>query len=172
MTMPGVWVPLLANLDLPSFSGFPLAGLLLWAAFAALAAAGIAAALWMDRQNQELAIPNMEWWYLGIGATLAALLIGTMEGGMLTIPIVAVGLPALLAAFTRERDKRVPSARRLITRDGLKNLLQGFRDGRAQARVAAKEAAAKPVEPPKNPMKPSVFDTVPFPLISNVPLPE
>ena len=151
MTMPVAWVPLLANLDLPSYSGFPLTGLLIWAAFASLTAVGIAAALWMDKQNQDLAIPNMEWWYLGIGATLAALVIGTMQLGPLTIPIVAVGLPVLLAAFTRERDKRVPPAKRLLTKDGLKNMLQGFRDSRAQAKeAAAKEAAAKPPEPPKS----------------------
>ena len=151
MTMPGVWVPLLADLDLPSYSGFPLTGLLIWVAFAALTAAGIAAALWMDRQNQELAIPNMEWWYLGIGATLAALVIGTMQLGLLTIPIVAVGLPALLGGFTRERDKRVPPAKRLLTKDGFKNLMQGIRDNRDKAKeAAAKVAAATPPEPPQS----------------------
>ncbi|NCA10636.1 hypothetical protein EBR56_02315, partial [bacterium] len=93
MTIPGAWVPLLADLDLPSSSGFPVTGLLIWLAFAALTAAGITAALWMNRQNQELAIPNMEWWYLAIGATLAALVIGTMQLGLVAIPFVAVGLP-------------------------------------------------------------------------------
>jgi len=151
MTIPVAWVPLLADVDLPSFSGFPLTGLLLWMAFAAVMAAGIAAALWMDRENQDLAIPRMEWWYLGIGATLAVLLIGTMELGPLTIPLVAVGLPVFLATFTRERDKRVPPSKRLLTKDGFKNLMQGIRDSRAKAReVAAKAAAAKPAEPPKS----------------------
>ena len=150
MTIPVAWVALLADVDLPSFSGFPLTGLLLWMAFAAVMAAGIAAALWMDRENQDLAIPRMEWWYLGIGATLAVLLIGTMELGPLTIPLVAVGLPVFLATFTRERDKRVPPSKRLLTKDGFKNLMQGIRDSRAKAREAAtKAAAAKPVEPPK-----------------------
>ena len=150
MTIPVAWVALLADVDLPSFSGFPLTGLLLWMAFAAVMSAGIAAALWMDRENQDLAIPRMEWWYLGIGATLAVLLIGTMELGPLTIPLVAVGLPVFLATFTRERDKRVPPSKRLLTKDGFKNLMQGIRDSRAKAREAAtKAAAAKPVEPPK-----------------------
>ena len=150
MTIPVAWVALLADVDLPSFSGFPLTGLLLWMAFAAVMAAGIAAALWMDRENQDLAIPRMEWWYLGIGATLAVLLIGTMELGPLTIPLVAVGLPVFLATFTRERDKRVPPSKRLLTKDGFKNLMQGIRDSRAKAREAAtKASAAKPVEPPK-----------------------
>ena len=151
MTMPGAVVPLLANLDLPSFSGFPLSGLLAWVGFAAMMAAAIAAAAWMERQNHELAMPHMEWWNLGIGAILAVLLIGTMELGLLTIPVVAVGLPAFLGAFTRERDKRVPPAKRLLTKDGFKNLMQGIREGRAQAKAtAAKAAAAKPAEPPKS----------------------
>ena len=150
MTMPGAVVPLLANLDLPSFSGFPLSGLLAWVGFAAVMAAAIAAAAWMERQNHELAMPHMEWWNLGIGAILAVLLIGTMELGLLTIPAVAVGLPAFLGAFTRERDKRVPPAKRLLTKGGFKNLMQGIREGRAQAKAtAAKAAAAKPAEPPK-----------------------
>jgi len=150
MTIPGAWVPLLADLDLPSSSGFPVTGLLIWLAFAALTAAGITAALWMNRQNQELAIPNMEWWYLAIGATLAALVIGTMQLGLVAIPFVAVGLPVLLGGFTRERDKRVPPPKRLLTKDGVKNLLQGIRDSRTEAKAAAaKAAAAKPPEPPK-----------------------
>ena len=92
MTMNVTGVALLfAELDVPSFSAFPLSGLVVWVVFAAVMAAGIAAAIWMDGENKKLAIPQMEWWYLGIGAVLAALLVGTMELGPLMLPAVAVG---------------------------------------------------------------------------------
>jgi len=145
MKMPGVWVPLLAEVDLPSFSGFPLTGLLIWGAFAALAAAGIASALWMAREQQAFAIPHSTWWHLGIGATLTALVIGTSEFSLLTIPAIAVVLPALVGGFARERDKLVPPAERVLTRDGLKRLLQGIRNGPGSAKPAAASA-----EPPKS----------------------
>jgi hypothetical protein len=77
MNVTGVAV-LFAEVDIPSFSAFPLSGLVVWVIFAAVMAAGIAAAVWMDGENQKLAIPQMEWWYLGIGVVLAALLVGTM----------------------------------------------------------------------------------------------
>jgi hypothetical protein len=126
MNVTGVAV-LFAEIDVPSFSAFPLSGLVVWVVFAALMAAGIAAAVWMDSENQKLAIPQMEWWYLGIGAVLAALLVGTMELGPLMIPAVAVGLPVFLAGFTKQRDKRVPHAQRLLTKDGVGNLLRGLK---------------------------------------------
>ena len=149
MNVPGATV-LFAELELPSFSGFPLVGLLLLVAFALLMAAGLAAAVWMNDENQRLAIPQIDWWYLGISAVLAGLLIGTMELGPVTLPIVALVLPLLLALFTKQRDRRVPAAQRLLTKDGFKNLLQGFRDSSARKKdVAAKIAAAKPLAPPK-----------------------
>jgi len=150
MNVTGV-VLLFAELDVPSFSAFPLSGLVVWVVFAALMAAGIAAAVWMDGENQKLAIPQMEWWYLGIGAVLAALLVGTMELGPLMIPAVAVGLPVFLAAFTKQRDKRVPSAQRLLTKNGVGNLLRGLKDSSNKKKeVAAKLAALKPKAPAKS----------------------
>lgn len=152
MTMNVTGVALLfAELDVPSFSAFPLSGLVVWVVFAALMAAGIAAAVWMDRENQKLAIPKMEWWYLGIGAVLAALLVGTMELGPLMIPAVAVGLPVFLAGFTKQRDRRVPQAQRLLTKDGLGNLLRGLKASSVEKKAAAaKLAALKPKVPAKS----------------------
>ena len=86
MNVLGVAV-LVAEVDLPSLSGFPLLGLLQLVCFAVLMAAGIAAAVWMHAEHERLAIPQMEWWYLGIGAILAGLLVGTMELGPLTLAI-------------------------------------------------------------------------------------
>ena len=150
MNVSGVAV-FFAEIDHPSFSAFPLSGLLVWAIFAALIAAGFAAAVWMNRENQKLAIPHMEWWSLGIGAVLAALLVGTMELGTLMIPAVAVGLPVFLAAFTKQRDKRVPSAQRLLTKDGIGNLLRGLKASSANKKAAAaKLAALKPKAPAKS----------------------
>ena len=150
MKFTGVAV-LFAELDIPSFSAFPLLGLVVWVVFAALMAAGIAAAVWMDRENQKLAIPQMEWWYFGIGAVLAALLVGTMELGPLMIPAVAVGLPVFLAGFTKQRDKRVPSAQRLLTKNGVGNLLRGLKDSSNKKKAAAaKLAALKPKAPAKS----------------------
>jgi type II secretory ATPase GspE/PulE/Tfp pilus assembly ATPase PilB-like protein len=133
---------LFAELDVPSFSAFPLSGLVVWVVFAALMAAGIAAAVWMDGENKKLAIPQMEWWYLGIGAVLAALLVGTMELGPLMIPAVAVGLPVFLAGFAKQRDKRVPHAQRLLTKDGLGNLLRGLKASSVEKKAAAAKLAA------------------------------
>ncbi len=142
---------LFAELDVPSFSAFPLSGLVVWVVFAALMAAGIAAAVWMNGENQKLAIPQMEWWYLGIGAVLAALLVGTMELGPLMIPAVAVGLPVFLVGFTKQRDKRVPSAQRLLTKNGVGNLLRGLKDSSNKKKeAAAKLAALKPKAPAKS----------------------
>ena len=150
MNVSGVAV-FFAEIDHPSFSALPLSGLLVWAIFAALIAAGFAAAVWMNRENQKLAIPHMEWWSLGIGAVLAALLVGTMELGTLMIPAVAVGLPVFLAAFTKQRDKRVPSAQRLLTKDGIGNLLRGLKASSANKKAAAaKLAALKPKAPAKS----------------------
>lgn len=148
VNVPGTPV-LIADVDLPSFSGFPFVGLVLWALFAAVMAAGLAAAVWMDAENQRLAIPQMEWWYLGIGALLACLLVGTMELGTITVPVMAVGLPVFLAFFTKQRDRRVPSAQRLMTKDGLSNLLRGMREAKALRNEAA-AAASKTSEPPKS----------------------
>jgi general secretion pathway protein E len=149
MNVTGVAV-FFAEVDVPSFSAFPLSGLVVWVVFAALMAAGIAAAVWMDSENQKLAIPQMEWWYLGIGAVLAALLVGTMELGPLMIPAVAVGLPVFLAGFAKQRDKRVPHAQRLLTKDGLGNLLRGLKDSSDKKKqAAAKLAAVKPKVPAK-----------------------
>jgi len=152
MTMNVTGVALLfAELDVPSFSAFPLSGLVVWVVFAAVMAAGIAAAIWMDGENKKLAIPQMEWWYLGIGAVLAALLVGTMELGPLMIPAVAVGLPVFLMGFTKQRDKRVPSAQRLLTKDGVGNLLRGLKDSSNKKKeAAAKLAALKPKAPAKS----------------------
>jgi len=150
MNVLGVAV-LVAEVDLPSLSGFPLLGLLQLVCFAVLMAAGIAAAVWMHAEHERLAIPQMEWWYLGIGAILAGLLVGTMELGPLTLAAVALGLPVFSAFFTKQRDRRVPPAERLLTKDGLKHLLQGLRDASAlKKEAAAKAAALKPKAPPKS----------------------
>jgi len=151
MPTPVLGATLFAELSLPSFSGFPLLGLLTWLGFMLTMATAVAAALWMDRQNQELAIPQMEWWFLGIGATLAALLIGTVQIGLVAIPVVAFCLPALLFSFTKQRDKRVPPAKRLLTKDGFANLMQAFRERKAlKKRAAAVSAAADTAKtPPK-----------------------
>ena len=134
---------LLAEVELPSFSGFPVLGVFSLICFGCLMAAGVAAAVWMNGENQRLAIPQMEWWYLGIGSLLACLLVGTMELGLVTIPIVLFGLPILLAFFTKQRDRRVPPAERLLTKDGMRNLLRGFRESKARKQAEAAKVAGQ-----------------------------
>lgn len=135
-------VPVLAQVEVPSFSGFPLVGLLAWLAFAGLAAAGVAAAVWMRGENERLAMPNAERWSLGIAGLLGVLLIGTMELGLLTLPAVAVGLPVLLTTFARQRDKRVPAGERLLAKGGVANFLRGIQRSRADRKAATAAALA------------------------------
>jgi type II secretory ATPase GspE/PulE/Tfp pilus assembly ATPase PilB-like protein len=137
MMTPFSAVPTLAQVEVPSFAGFPLVGLLVWLAFAGLAAAGVAAAVWIHGENERLAMPNQQWWSLGITGLLATLLIGTMEMGLLTLPAVAIGLPVLLTTFAAQRDKRVPQEDRLLAKGGMSNLFRGLAKSRADRRAAA-----------------------------------
>ena len=133
-------LPLVAEVELPSFAGFPWAGLFLLVFFAGLMAAGIAAAVWMQVEDERLAMPNMDWWRLGIGVVLAALLIGTMEAGALAIPAAAICLPAFVGAFAFQHDKRVPPDERLMTSQGLSRLVRGLQAARVRRGAAAAEA--------------------------------
>lgn len=135
---------LLAEVAYPSFSGFPVLGLLIWVFFGLTAAAGLGAAVWMKGQDEALAIPFMDWWKIGIGLVLAALFVGTAQlGPFITIPIIVAALGTTLFFFTKARDKRVPPPQRILTEDFFKNLATGLRERRA-ARKAAK-AAEKPL---------------------------
>jgi len=139
---------LFADLDYPSLQGFPVVGIVWWLLFALTAAAGLAAAVWMRAQDEELAVQYMEWWKLAISLVLAALFIGTMQlGPVIAIPIAVVGLAATLFMFTKARDKRVPAARRILTKNFLQNLRTGIseRNASKKAAVAAAKADAKPL---------------------------
>lgn len=135
---------IVAEVDLPSYPGFPWLGLVLFAVFIALVTATIAAAQWMDGEDDRLDIPRMEGWRLGIAGVLAALLIGTMNLGAIMLPVVAVGLPLVVGAFTRERDKRVPPEERLLTKNGLQTLLRDLNKSRNNRRKATAAAPKKP----------------------------
>ena len=140
-------LPLVARVELPSFAGFPWWGLILLTIFSALTAAGMAAAAWMNFEHERLAIPNIHWWRLGIGAALTALLIGTMQVGAVAIPVVTIGLATLVGAFAAQRDKRAPEDERLLTKQGFSNFLRSLRQSLAP-RIAAAVAAS-----PNSPLK-------------------
>ncbi|NDC53772.1 MAG: type II/IV secretion system protein [Planctomycetia bacterium] len=142
-------VPLAGMVSYPSFSGFPLGGLALWLLFVLTGAGGLAAAVWMRNQDEQLAIPHMEWWKLAIGLVLAGLLVGTMQiGPAVSITLSLAGLVATLVFFTRARDKRVPPDARILTKKFVDNLRAGVRR-RSEARKAAAAAAkAANVKPP------------------------
>jgi type II secretory ATPase GspE/PulE/Tfp pilus assembly ATPase PilB-like protein len=134
---------------IPSFQNLPVAGLALWwLLFALTAAAGLATAVWMRAQDEELAVQYMEWWKLAISLVLATLFIGTMQvGPVIAIPVAVVGLVATLFMFTKARDKRVPAARRILTKNFVQNLRAGMSERTAskKAAAAAAKADAKPV---------------------------
>jgi len=139
---------LFADLDYPSLQGFPVVGIVWWLLFALTAAAGLAAAVWMRAQDEELAVQYMEWWKLAISLVLAALFIGTMQvGPVIAIPVALFGLLATLFMFTKARDKRVPAARRILTKNFVQNLRAGMseRNASKKAAAAAAKADAKPV---------------------------
>jgi type II secretory ATPase GspE/PulE/Tfp pilus assembly ATPase PilB-like protein len=139
---------LFADLDYPSLQGFPVVGIVWWLLFALTAAAGLAAAVWMRAQDEELAVQYMEWWKLAISLVLAALFIGTMQvGPVIAIPVALLGLLATLFMFTKARDKRVPAARRILTKNFVQNLRAGMseRNASKKAAAAAAKADAKPV---------------------------
>ena len=135
-----------ATISHPSYTGVPVLGLFVWFCFALTAAAGLGAGAWMRAQDEELAIPGMDWWKLAIAACLAVLLLGSLQiGPVLTIPVSVVALGTTLFLFTRARDKRVPPAKRILTKDFAKNIVTGIRNLRAQPKGKAAGPAAKPL---------------------------
>ena len=143
----------LAILDLPSFYGFPVVGLLLLLSFLLLAAATIGFAVWMGKQHQEYGIPNTEWWFLSISGVLAGLLFGTSQIGLIFMPLPAVALGVLAYLFLKERDKRVEKSKRILTKDFVANLRQAMADARGKREVAAQANKA-----PKKPIKQQIKD--------------
>jgi hypothetical protein len=135
-----------ATISHPSYTGVPVLGLFVWFCFALTAAAGLGAGAWMRAQDEELAIPGMDWWKLAIAACLAVLLLGSLQiGPVLTLPFSVVALGTTLFLFTRARDKRVPPVKRILTKDFAKNMVTGIRNLRAQPKGNAAGPAAKPL---------------------------
>jgi type II secretory ATPase GspE/PulE/Tfp pilus assembly ATPase PilB-like protein len=137
---------ILAAITYPSYSGIPYLGLFTLFCFGLTASAGLGAGAWMRAQDEELAIPGMEWWKLAIAACLALLFMGSLQiGPLITIPVSVVALGTTLFFFTRARDKRVPPAKRILTKDFLKHAVTGLRNLRAKSKGDAATPAAKPL---------------------------
>ena len=134
------------EVSFPSFSSFPYLALATWFLFGLTAAAGLSSAVWMRTQDDALAIPHMDWWKIGIGLVLATLFVGTTQvGPLVAIALSLAALGATLFFFTKARDKRVPPAQRILTKDFLKNLSAGIRERRAARKAEAAKAAATPL---------------------------
>jgi general secretion pathway protein E len=130
----------------PSYSGIPYLGLFTLFCFGLTASAGLGAGAWMRKQDEELAIPGMEWWKLAIAACLALLFMGSLQiGPVITVPLSAVAIGTTLFFFTKARDKRVPPPRRILTKDFVKNAVTGLRNLRAKSKGDATTPAAKPL---------------------------
>jgi len=140
------WPGAFAAISYPSSSSFPYLGLLIFACFTLTASGGLSAAVWMRAQDEKLAIPGMEWWKLAIGSVLGVLLIGTMQiGPMIAIPTSIAALACTLFFFAKARDKRVPPAERIITKDFFKNAISFIRESRKAKAAAAAKAASPPM---------------------------
>lgn len=113
---------LLAELERPSLSGFPVTGVLAALLLALLAAACIAAILWVDRQGTRYPIPNIEGWRLAAAAVAGVFVAAAMRFGILALPVGLLGLGTMLFLFTRLRDTHVPPTQRILTKDFRRNL--------------------------------------------------
>lgn len=143
---PGGLPALVAALTYPSFTGFPALGLFQLFCVGLLASAGLGAAVWMLAEDEQLAIPGMEWWKLGISLVLASLVLGIMQfGPVITIPIALTALCTFLFFFTKARDMRVPPPQRILTKEFFKNAAAAVRNRHAAKKDAAAEAKAKPL---------------------------
>jgi len=136
----------IAVLDIPSFQSFPVVGILLFGLFTLTAWATIASAVWMQSQDRDLGIAKIDLWYLAIGLTLAVLIFGVMQAGVLVIPLVLVALAAEMFFFVKQRDKPVPPASRILTKQAIANARAYFKARQAKNRqeAADKKAAAGP----------------------------
>ena len=133
-------LPLLGQFVHPSFSSFPIGGLAAFLLLAALAAGFVCLLIWINRQGDHYAMPNMESWRLAVALPMTILVAATMKFGMLALPVGALALGAVFWLFARERDKLAPQSRRILTRDFRKNLGEVMEEWREERR---NRAAAK-----------------------------
>lgn len=146
MGNPALLAAMFGEVSFPSFSGFPYLALATWLLFGLTAAAGLGGGIWMRTQDDALAIPNMDWWKIGIGLVLATLFVGTVQvGPLVSIAVSIAALGATLFFFTKARDKRVPPPQRILTKDFFKNLAAGIRERRAASKAEAAKAAETPL---------------------------
>jgi general secretion pathway protein E len=131
---------LFAELERPSLSGFPFTGLLAAILLSLLAAACIAAIVWVDRQGTRYPIPAIEGWRLGAAAVAGVFVAAVMRLGILALPVGLLGLGTMLVLFTRRRDTLVPPTQRILTKDFRRNLRLTLEEWREEKknRAAAK----------------------------------
>ncbi len=141
-------VCLFANYEVPSFSGFPVGGLLMFSLYAAIAAAAIAFAVWMDDQQGQAPIPRMDLWYAGIAALIFALPVGAWRLGPSFVPLSLLGLGGFAYLFTARRDKSVPADERILTKRFISTLKQSLQERLASNKNRPAKAAKEKVKPP------------------------
>jgi general secretion pathway protein E len=141
-------VCLFANYEVPSFSGFPVGGLAMFALYAVIAAAAIAFAVWMDDQQGQARIPRMDLWYAGIAALIFTLPVGAWRLGPSFVPLSLLGLGGFAYLFTARRDKSVPADERILTKRFISTLTQSLKERTAAGKNRPAKAAKEKVKPP------------------------
>ena len=128
---------LLAELDRPSLSGFPVVGAAAALAVTLIATASVAGIAWVDRQGARYPIPGMEAWRLATAAVAGVFVAAVMRLGILALPAGILGLLAALVLFTRQRDTHAPPTRRILTRDVRRNLKLAMEEWREEKKNLA-----------------------------------
>jgi type II secretory ATPase GspE/PulE/Tfp pilus assembly ATPase PilB-like protein len=136
-------VSLLAVYDVPSFSGFPFIGLLLFLLFALTTAAAVGFTIWMEEQHDDLKIPGIDRWYAGMIGLMAGLMVATAQVGPLAVPVGMLAIGAFMYSFAARRDRRVPDDAKVLTREFAGQVVGSLRERIAALATSGTKKDAK-----------------------------
>jgi type II secretory ATPase GspE/PulE/Tfp pilus assembly ATPase PilB-like protein len=133
-----------AEVDYPSYSVFPVAGLAALAGFASLAAVGGVASTWIRQTTDDLELDDAEWLAIGFPLTAGGSVAAVLFLGPIAIPVFAALLLIELFLFFKKRDAVVAEQRQFLRKGGLRALRSEIQTVIRRTRAGNDENPAEP----------------------------